>query len=73
MRFGTIRFFTNIAIVCHSRIIIRNNIVARLHAAAPFLTLDQNPYMVIAGGKLYWIADAYTTTDRYPYSRPTAA
>ncbi len=26
--------------------------------------------MVIAGGKLYWIADAYTTTDRYPYSQP---
>ena len=56
-----------------SRIILRNNIVPRLHTAAPFLTLDQNPYMVIANGKLYWIADAYTTTDRYPYSQPTAA
>ena len=56
-----------------SRIIIRNNIVARLHAAAPFLTLDQDPYMVIANGKLYWIADAYTTTDRYPYSQPNGS
>jgi uncharacterized membrane protein (UPF0182 family) len=44
--------------------------VARLHAAAPFLTLDQDPYMVVAGGRLYWIADAYTTTNRYPYSQP---
>ena len=70
MRFGTIRFFTASSIYSPSRIILRNNIVARLHAAAPFLTLDQNPYMVIAGGKLYWIADAYTTTDRYPYSQP---
>ena len=70
VRFGTIRFFTNTAIGSQSRIIIRNNIVARLHAAAPFLTLDQDPYMVIVGGRLYWIADAYTTTNRYPYSQP---
>ncbi len=70
VRFGTIRFFTNTAIDNRSRIIIRNNIVARLHAAAPFLTLDHDPYMVVAGGKLYWIADAYTTTNRYPYSEP---
>jgi len=70
VRFGTIRFFTSNSIEAGSRIILRNNIVARLHAAAPFLSLDRNPYMVIANGKLYWIADAYTTTDRYPYSQP---
>ena len=73
VRFGTIRFFTSNSIDAKSRIIIRSNIVARLHAAAPFLTLDQNPYMVIADGKLYWIADAYTTTSRYPYSQPNGA
>jgi uncharacterized protein len=70
VRFGTIRFFTASSIYSPSRIILRNNIIARLHTAAPFLTLDQNPYMVISGGKLYWIADAYTTTSRYPYSQP---
>ena len=73
VRFGSIRFFTNTAIESQSRIIIRNNIVTRLHAAAPFLTLDSDPYMVIANGKLYWIADAYTTTDRYPYSQPNGS
>jgi hypothetical protein len=70
VRFGSIRFFTDTTIDSQSRIIIRNNIVARLQAAAPFLTFDQDPYMVIANGRLYWIADAYTTTDRYPYSQP---
>ena len=50
--------------------IILNNIRARLRAAAPFLKLDANPYMVVAGGRLYWIVDAYTTTDRIPYSQP---
>ena len=67
-RFGTIKFFTSSAIDADSRIIIRNNIADRLKAAAPFLQFDKDPYMVISGGRLYWIADAYTTTDLYPYS-----
>jgi len=70
VRFGDIRFFTTSAITNQSRVIILNNIKARLAAAAPFLTFDANPYMVVASGRLYWIADAYTTTDRIPYSEP---
>jgi uncharacterized membrane protein (UPF0182 family) len=68
--FGDIKFFTSSAITSQSRVIIYDNIKARLAAAAPFLTFDSDPYMVIANGKLYWIVDAYTTTDRYPYSQP---
>ncbi len=70
LRFGDIRFLTTTAITSRSRVIILNNIRARLGAAAPFLKLDANPYMVVAGGRLYWIADTYTTTDRIPYSQP---
>ena len=70
VRFGDIKFFTSSAITGDSRVILNNNIKSRLSAAAPFLTFDSNPYMVIADGKLYWIADAYTTTNRYPYSAP---
>ena len=70
IRFSDLRFFTSSAITSQSRVIILNNIRARLAAAAPFLTFDANPYMVIAGGRLYWIADAYTTTDRIPYAEP---
>ena len=70
LRFGTIRFFTDTTIDAQSRIIMRNNLMTRLQTAAPFLTFDKDPYMVVAGGKLYWIADAYTTSDRYPYSQP---
>ena len=36
---------------------------------APFLELDQDPYLVLSEGKLYWIQDAYTISDRFPYSR----
>ncbi len=69
-RFQTIKFFTTSAINEDSRIIIRNNIIERIREAAPFLALDADPYMVIADKRLFWVVDAYTTTDRYPYSTP---
>jgi uncharacterized membrane protein (UPF0182 family) len=70
LRFGDLRFFTTSAITGSSRVIILDNIRARLKAAAPFLRFDSNPYMVVSGGRLYWIADAYTTTSQIPYSQP---
>src|SRR5262245_39049844 len=42
----------------------------RVRKLAPFLTYDADPYPVLSGGRMYWIQDAYTTTDRYPYSTP---
>ncbi|HYK88383.1 MAG TPA: UPF0182 family protein [Acidobacteriota bacterium] len=51
-----------------SRFLYFRDLRTRFTRVAPFLTLDQDPYMVISGGKLYWIQDGYTTGDRYPYS-----
>ena len=48
----------------------RRTIQERISTIAPFLMLDQDPYIVIAEGQLFWIQDAYTTTDHYPYSDP---
>jgi uncharacterized membrane protein (UPF0182 family) len=56
-----------------SRVLYYRNIQERVSHLAPFLELDADPYLVIADGKLYWIQDAYTTTDRYPYSEPYTA
>ncbi len=53
-----------------SRVLYYRNIKERALKIAPFLTFDRDPYSVIADGKIYWIADAYTTSDRYPYSQP---
>ncbi|HKC19829.1 MAG TPA: UPF0182 family protein, partial [Candidatus Dormibacteraeota bacterium] len=47
----------------------RRNITDRVSAMAPFLTLDGDPYLVVVGGKLYWIIDAYTTGSTYPYAQ----
>ena len=54
-----------------SRIQYRRDIQSRVGAVAPFLELDGDPYPVLdQAGKLWWLQDAYTTTDRYPYSTP---
>ena len=52
-----------------SRVQFRRQIHDRVGALAPFLRLDSDPYLVVGeGGKLWWIQDAYTVTDRYAYS-----
>ena len=51
-----------------SRIMYRRTIQDRIGTVAPFLRLDSDPYLVVADGKLWWIQDAYTETDRYGYS-----
>lgn len=45
-------------------------ILERARHIAPFLRYDQDPYLVLADGKIYWVVDAYTVSDRYPYSEP---
>jgi uncharacterized membrane protein (UPF0182 family) len=70
LRFADLRFLTTTSITAGSRVIIYDELRARLAAAAPFLQFDRDPYMVIAGGRLFWIADAYTTTRFVPYSQP---
>ncbi len=52
-----------------SRLLMRRNVLKRVSALAPFLRNDPDPYMVIDGsGRLYWMMDAFTTSDSYPYS-----
>jgi uncharacterized membrane protein (UPF0182 family) len=53
-----------------SRIQIWRNVQERVSQVAPFLKLDADPYAVLSEGKLFWIQDAYTVSDRYPYSNP---
>ncbi len=53
-----------------SRIMFHRTIRDRVKRIAPFLRLDRDPYIVLAGGRLYWIIDAYTTSENYPYSEP---
>jgi uncharacterized protein len=53
-----------------SEIFYNRRVLERAHLLAPFLLFDRDPYIVVSGGRLYWILDAYTYTDHYPYSEP---
>ncbi len=53
-----------------SRVLLHRQIQDRVRRLAPFLLFDRDPYMAIDQGRLFWIQDAYTATDRYPYSEP---
>ncbi len=69
-----------------TKLMFRRNIKQRINRIAPFLQFDEDPYLVIADAGpdfaapgeesgtnyLYWMVDAYTTSDRYPYADPGA-
>ena len=52
-----------------SRVLMRRNVRDRVQQIAPFLMFEDDPYIVIGGdGKLYWIIDAFTHSNQFPYS-----
>ena len=56
-------------ITADSRLLMRRSVFDRVKAIAPFLTFENDPYIVVGDdGRLSWILDAFTTSDRYPYS-----
>jgi len=69
-RFADSRLLLSSDISTKSRLLFARDLPARVRRIAPFLAYDEDPYLVLAGGRLKWILDAYTTTDRYPYATP---
>ncbi len=70
LRFGSTDTLLSTSLTADSRVMIYRRIADRVRRIAPFLTYDSDPYLAISGGRLVWIQDAYTTSDRYPYSTP---
>jgi len=69
-QFGDVNILISGELTPESRVLYYRNIRERVNHLAPFLKLDSDPYLVVMDGKLFWIQDAYTITDRYPYSEP---
>jgi len=69
LRFREPKILLSGDIASQSKILYHRNIDERLRKGAPFLRFDQDPYLVISEeGRLFWMVDAYTSTDRYPFS-----
>jgi uncharacterized membrane protein (UPF0182 family) len=70
LRLGSNQVLLSGSITSESRLLWQRAINERVQAIAPFLRYDPDPYLVIIDGRLVWLLDAYTVTDRYPYSEP---
>ncbi len=69
VRFSDINLLISNQITSQSRLMFDRGVQARVSKAAPFLSLDADPYPVLLNGHIDWIQDAYTTTDNYPYAQ----
>jgi uncharacterized protein len=70
-RFGEPKIILSDDLTAESRILIYRTVGERIRLVAPFFRFDRDPYIVATDeGRLVWMLDGYTTTDRYPYSDP---
>ena len=70
LREGNIKILVSSNITSKSKMIYFRSVVDRVEKIMPYLSYEEDPYMTIIDGKLYWILDAYTTSSKYPYSEP---
>jgi uncharacterized membrane protein (UPF0182 family) len=68
IRFGDLNMLISTQLSGQPRVLFHRQISQREQLIAPFLSYDPDPYLVIADGRQYWLNDAYTTGDSYPYS-----
>ncbi len=70
LKYNDFRLITSNQITKESRLLTNRNVLTRVKKAAPFLTFDNNPYLIIDSvGRLKWIADGYTVSQWFPYSQ----
>lgn len=68
LRFGDVNTLISGQVQPNSKVIFYRNVVDRIRNVAPFLETDADPYMVVVDGRLVWVVDMYTLSNRYPYS-----
>jgi uncharacterized protein len=73
LRFGETNLLFSDQIRSDSRLLFHRKVAERERLIAPFLEYDEDPYLVVADGQLWWINDAYTVGNRYPYSERFSA
>jgi uncharacterized membrane protein (UPF0182 family) len=70
LRFGSLNILLSRDLTERTRILYYRSVAERAQRAFPFLFFDEDPYLVVRDdGRLVWILDAYTATDRYPYAQ----
>ena len=69
LRFGQLEPLISNFVTSDSRVFYVRDVRDRVEKLAPFLHFDADPYPVLLDGRILYVVDGYTTTDRYPYSQ----
>jgi hypothetical protein len=69
--YGERNILFNQGIGSQSKILYNRDPRQRVEKAAPWLTVDGDPYPAVINGRIEWILDGYTTLDDYPYAQRT--
>lgn len=70
VKYSTTKILLSSDVLPESKVLFDRDIMTRVRKIAPFLKYDNDPYIVVDNGRLFWIIDGYTITDYYPYSEP---
>lgn len=70
LRFKSSKIFLARGITSESKILYTRNVRERIRTIAPFLYLDEDPYVAIINGRLKYIVDAYSISKNFPYAEP---
>lgn len=66
IKFGEPNFLLSGRVNSNSKVLYNREPVERVEKVAPWLTIDGDPYPAVVDGRIKWILDGYTTTDKYP-------
>ena len=69
VKFGDPNFLLSERVNENSKVLYYRQPLERVEKLAPWLTLDEDPYPAVIDGRIVWIIDGYTTTDRYPLAQ----
>ncbi|MGN6743128.1 MAG: UPF0182 family membrane protein [Amnibacterium sp.] len=69
LKFQSDQILLSNAVNAKSQILYDRDPTTRVQKAAPYLTLDRDPYPAVVKGRIVWIVDGYTTSSSYPYSQ----
>jgi uncharacterized membrane protein (UPF0182 family) len=70
-RFRDLDLLISNQVTNQSQLLFHRSLSDRLTRIAPFLRFDKDPYIVVDGsGRLVYVQDAFTTSDRFPDAQP---
>jgi len=72
LRFHDTEILFTGALKQESRMLMYRNVRESLAEIAPFLIYDSDTYPVLHDGRILWVQDCFTWSERYPYSNPVS-